>query len=69
MKQLDSEEEKKNRRMPREKIKDMMERKKGCSRKTGLERLWRSRRWRLMRRLDSEEEKKDRRMPREKIKR
>jgi hypothetical protein len=34
-----------------------------------VERLWRSRRWRLMRRLDSEEEEKDRRMPQEKIER
>jgi hypothetical protein len=50
-------------------IEDMMERKECCSRKTRLERMWRSRRWRLMRRLDSEEEEKDRRMPREKIKR
>jgi hypothetical protein len=50
-------------------MEDMMERKESCSRKTGLERLWRFRRWRLMRRLDSEEEEKDRRMPREKIER
>jgi hypothetical protein len=50
-------------------IEDMMERKECNSRKTGLERLWRSRRWRLMRKLDSEEEEKDRRMPLEKIER
>jgi hypothetical protein len=50
-------------------IEDMMERKECSSRKTGLERLWRSRRWRLVRKLDSEEEEKDRRMPREKIER
>jgi hypothetical protein len=50
-------------------IEDMMERNECSSRKTGLERLWRSRRWRLMRRLDSEEEEKDRRMPTEKIER
>jgi hypothetical protein len=50
-------------------IEDMMERKECCSRKTGLERLWPPRRWRLMRRFDSEEEEKDRGMPREKIKR
>jgi hypothetical protein len=50
-------------------IEDMMERKESCPRRTGLERLWRSRRWRPMRRLGSEEEEKDRRMPREKIER
>jgi hypothetical protein len=50
-------------------IEDVMERKECSSRKTGLERLWRSRRWRLMRKLDSEEEEKDKRMPREKIER
>jgi hypothetical protein len=50
-------------------IEDMMKRKECFSRKTGLERLWRSRRRRLMRKLDSEEEEKDRRMPREKIER
>jgi hypothetical protein len=50
-------------------IEDMMDRKECCSRKIGLERLWRSRRWRLMRKLDSEEEEKDRRMSREKIER
>jgi hypothetical protein len=48
-------------------IEDMMERKGCSSRKTGLERLWRSQRWRLMRKLDSEEEEKDRRMTLEKI--
>jgi hypothetical protein len=48
-------------------IEDMMERKECSSRKTGLERLWRSRRWRLMRKLDSEEKEKDKRMPWEKI--
>jgi hypothetical protein len=41
-------------------IEDMMERKEYCSRKTGLERLWRSWRWRLIRKLDSEEKEKDR---------
>jgi hypothetical protein len=41
-------------------IEDIMERRECCSRKTRLERLWRSRRWRLMRKLDSEEEEKDR---------
>jgi hypothetical protein len=50
-------------------IEDMMERKGCSSRKTGLERLWRSRRLRLMRKLDSEEEEKDRRKPRNKIER
>jgi hypothetical protein len=50
-------------------IEDMMERKECSSRKIGLERLWRSRRWRPMRKLDSEEEEKDRRMPREQIER
>jgi hypothetical protein len=35
-------------------IEDMMARKECSSRKTGLERLWRSQRWRLMRKLDSE---------------
>jgi hypothetical protein len=50
-------------------IEDMMERKECSSRKTGLERLWRSRRLRLMRKLDSEEEEEDRRMPRDKIER
>jgi hypothetical protein len=49
-------------------FKDMLERKKCSSRKTALERLWRSQRWRLMRKLDSEEEEKERRIPREKIK-
>jgi hypothetical protein len=50
-------------------IEDMMERKECSSRKTGLERLWRSQRFKLMRRLNSEEEEKDRRMPREKMER
>jgi hypothetical protein len=39
-------------------INDMMERKECSSRKIGLERLWRSRRWRSMRKLESEEKGK-----------
>jgi hypothetical protein len=50
-------------------IENMIERKQCSPRKTELERLWRSRRWRLMSKLDSEEVEKDRRMPREKIER
>jgi hypothetical protein len=50
-------------------IEGMTEKIECYSRKTGLERLWRPRRWRLMRKLDSEKEEKDRRMPREKIER